>query len=324
MKRPDSKAEGPSLRKGGSRLRQEIWSPSTESVAKTVVGDIDAMLGYWDKNQRCRFANAAYLKWFGREPRDMLGIPIHELLGPIYDLNLLHIRSALQGEVQVFERTIPLPDGSVRHTIASYYPDVSNGTVNGFSAHVTDVTRMKEMELELIAARRQAEHLATHDYLTGLPNRVQLTDRIQSAITRAKLTGGLAAVIAIDMDGFKLINDRYGHDMGDQVLKELAQRMQRAARPLDTVTRLGGDEFIYVAVEMNACDDLYRAVNRMRMTVFQQLTYRKAIFHPTFCCGVAVYPWHGASPVELLARADRALYTAKRKGPGEIFYSRAT
>ena len=303
---------------------QDLWSAGTESVAKTVVSGIDAMLGYWDKNQRCRFANAAYRTWFGSSPKDMLGIPIHELLGPIYELNLPHIRSALQGELQVFERAISLPDGSVRHTIASYYPDISNGAVNGFSAHVTDVTRIKQMELELVAAREQAERLATHDYLTGLPNRVQLTDRIQSAVTRAKMMGGLAAVVAIDLDGFKMINDRYGHELGDLALVELAQRMQRAIRPLDSVTRLGGDEFVYVASDLNACDDLHRAVNRIRMTVFQRLNLRKAVLHPTFCCGIAVYPWHGASPIELMARADRALYVAKRNGQGELAYARLT
>lgn len=292
-----------------------------KEAAMTVLGGVDAMLGYWDKNQRCRFANAAYQTWFGRSPKDLMGLPIHELLGPLYELNLPYIRAALQGEVQVFERTIPLPDGSIRHTIASYHPDVSCGTVRGFSAHVTDVTRMKEMELELAVAREQAERLATHDFLTGLPNRVLLTDRINAAMTRAKVTGGLAGVIAIDFDGFKMINDRYGHDMGDHMLRELAHRLLRVTRGSDTITRLGGDEFIFLATELNACDDLQRAINRLRLTVTQPITHRKAVFHPSFGCGVAVYPWHGHTPVELLARADRALYAAKRKGPGEIAYA---
>jgi diguanylate cyclase (GGDEF)-like protein/PAS domain S-box-containing protein len=293
-------------------------------MALTVVSGIDAMLGYWDKDLRCRFANSAYQTWFGRSPNDLRGLPMQELLGPLFELNLPYIRSALQGEVQVFERAIPLPDGTVRHTIASYYPDVSNRTVNGFSAHVTDVTRMKKLELELTAAREQAEHQATHDYLTGLPNRVLLTDRIAAAVTRAKMTGGLAAVVAIDFDGFKMVNDRYGHDMGDHVLKEIGRRMQRATRATDTVTRLGGDEFIFLASELNACDDLQRAVNRLRLTVGQPIIHQRAKFQPSFCCGIAVYPWHGSSPIELLALADRALYVAKRKGPGKIAYARTT
>ncbi len=302
---------------------QPVVRDETEA-AMTVVGGIDAMLGYWDASQRCRFANEAYRKWFGRTPQELVGLPIQELLGPLYELNLPYIRAALEGEVQVFERTIPLPDGTVRHTIASYYPDIANRTVRGFSAHVTDVTRMKRLEMELATARERAEHLATHDFLTGVFNRVDLTARIQAAMTYAKMKNGLVGVVAVDFDDFKMINDRFGHDVGDAVLKETARRMERATRATDTVTRLGGDEFIYLATELDACDDLHRTVNRLKMMVSQKWSYKGADIEPSLCCGIAVYPWHGKSPVELLARADRALYAAKRSGPGEVAYARLT
>jgi len=292
-------------------------------VAKRVLHGIDAMLGYWDRRERCRFGNSAYRDWFGISPADLLGLPIRELLGPLYELNLPHIRAALKGEPQVFERAIPMPDGSVRHSIASYHPDVSNGVVQGFTAHVTDVTRMKLLELELQAAKEQAERLATHDYLTGLPNRVQLTERIQAAITGAKLSGGLAGVVAIDFDGFKKINDMFGHDMGDLVLKELARRMRASIRATDTVTRLGGDEFILLTTDLNVSDGIDRAINRLRLTVCQPLHHKGATFNPRFSCGVAVFPWHGTTPLELMVEADRALYRAKRKGPGRIAFARS-
>jgi len=293
----------------------------SEDLARKVVQDTDALLGYWDRNERCGFANLAYQSWFGISPGDLYGLPKKELLGPLYELNLPHICAALRGEPQVFERAISLPDGSIRYCITSYHPDISNGVVQGFSAHVTDVTKMKLLELELLAAREDAEHLATHDYLTGLPNRVHLVERIQAAIARAKVSSGLAGLIAIDFDGFKKINDMFGHDIGDHVLREVARRMKTALRETDSVTRLGGDEFIMLATELNVCDGLHRAINRLRLIVSQPLLHKGATFHPRFCCGVSVFPWHGATPIELMVKADRALYKAKRKGPGNTAFA---
>jgi hypothetical protein len=116
---------------------------------------------------------------------------MQELLGPLFELNLPHILRVLEGEVQIFERDIPLPDGSVRHSLASYYPHFVAGTVVGFTAQVADVTRMKELERELLAAKLQAEIFANHDYLTGLPNRVQLEDTIAFAISQVRRLGAL-------------------------------------------------------------------------------------------------------------------------------------
>lgn len=302
-------------------LHQDLFPERSDDLAIRVVHNIDAMLGYWGRDLRCRFGNAAYRTWFGISPADLRGMPIARLLGPLYELNFPHICAALEGTPQVFERPITLPDGSVRYAMASYQPDIFNGVVQGFSAHVTDVTRMKMLELELQSARDSAEQLATHDFLTGLPNRVKLTERIHSAIANAKTTGGLVGVVAIDFDGLKVVNDIYGHDIGDAFLKEIARRMKSAIRITDTVTRLGGDEFIFLATELDACDGLHRALNRLRLTVCQPWKHKGAELKPSFGCGVAVYPWHGTTPVHLLARADRTLYKAKKQGPGRVVFA---
>jgi len=303
------------------------WRTSTSlpnnnlDFALKVTQSIDAMVGYWDRNQRCRFANPAYQDWFGISAKEMMGIPISELLGPIYELNAPFIRGALSGETQVFERAISVPDGTVRYSLASYHPDVVCGQVHGFTAHVTDVTRMKLLEMELLAARERAERLATHDYLTGIPNRVLLMDRIEEAIAHAKATGGLAGIILIDFDEFKKVNDCYGHDLGDHFLKEMAARMRRAIRSSDSVTRLGGDEFVFIATDLNVTDSLHAALHRLRLIGFQQLRIRGITFHPRFSCGVAVYPWHGSSALELMAQADRAMYAAKAQGSGGLSFA---
>lgn len=129
-------------------------------LALSAINRIPAMVAYWDAEQRCAFANNAYLEWFGRTPQEMIGISMLELLGPvIYQLNLPYIKAALAGKVQVFERKIPLPRGGTRESIATYIPDIADDEVRGFWVHVADVTMLRERETaleEAIAERDKA------------------------------------------------------------------------------------------------------------------------------------------------------------------------
>lgn len=290
-------------------------------IALNVVDHVDALLGYWDRDLRCRFANAAYRTWFGRSRDEVLGMPMQELLGPLFELNLPHILKALSGEVQIFEREIPLPDGSVRHSLASYYPDIVGGEVIGFSVQVADVTRMKELEQELQAAKLKAEMLAHHDFLTGLPNRVRLEDTIAFAISQAKALGGIVGVALIDMDGFKCINDTFGHKVGDEVLLEVANRMKSVLRDVDTVARYGGDEFILVARDLGSVEDLRRIVERLVYAVCRPWPHQGTDLVLSLSCGVSSFPSNGASTQELLAAADAAMYQAKGLDKTQIVFA---
>ncbi|HVY22594.1 MAG TPA: PAS domain-containing protein [Steroidobacteraceae bacterium] len=138
-------------------------------AALVAVNHISAMVAYWDSNQQCVFSNNAYREWFGRTPEEMVGMSMRELLGPLYPKNLPYILAALKGEKQVFERRIPLPGGEVRDTIATYTPDIFDGTVRGFWVHVADVTsiRQRETELERTIQERDAA-LAEVRTLRGL------------------------------------------------------------------------------------------------------------------------------------------------------------
>lgn len=118
-------------------------------VAQFVLDQVPAMVAYWDYNERCVFANSAYQVWFGRKPEEMPGITLRELLGPLYLPNLPHIQAALRGEPQAFERRIPLPDGTVRESLATYTPHVVHGNVWGFTAHVADATDLASRERAL-------------------------------------------------------------------------------------------------------------------------------------------------------------------------------
>jgi len=125
-------------------------------AALRVANQISALTAYWDANERCLFANDAYRHWFGREPGEMIGMSLRDLLGPLYQKNLPYIRGALAGKPQVFERQIPLPGGGYRDSIATYTPDIVDGVVRGFAAHVADVSGLRQREAALAAAIRES------------------------------------------------------------------------------------------------------------------------------------------------------------------------
>jgi len=147
----------------------DIQSADPAQLALRAVNQISAMVAYWDSEQRCLFSNEAYREWFGKNPAEMLGMCLQDLLGPLYALNLPYIQGALRGEPQQFERNIPLPQGGAKDSIATYTPDIEDGVVRGFWCHVADVTplRMREAQLQRAISERD-EALAEVRTLRGL------------------------------------------------------------------------------------------------------------------------------------------------------------
>lgn len=136
---------------GGKPKRHDnIMNTNQNSLAIKVADHIAAMIAYWDKNLICRFANSAYSNWFGKTKEEMIDkMSVIELLGPLYEKNRPYIEGVLNGEIQTFEREIPLPSGGTKHSLANYYPDIVDGQVAGFFVHVADVNELKLLELEL-------------------------------------------------------------------------------------------------------------------------------------------------------------------------------
>ncbi len=124
-------------------------NPQTATAALRVVNHISAMVAYWDADQKCVFSNDAYRSWFGISPDEMVGMSMEKLLGPLYQKNLPYVQAVLAGKKQVFERQIALPNGEIKESIATYTPDIADGKVVGFSAHVADVTRLHQREAAL-------------------------------------------------------------------------------------------------------------------------------------------------------------------------------
>ena len=143
-------------------------SPPMENVdiALKVLDHLSAMTGYWNSDLICQFSNSAYSHWFGKSKEQMRGIYMRDALGPIFEKNLAHIQAVLRGELQIFEREVVIPDGSIRHSLMTYTPDIVDGKVCGFFVHVADVTPLKKVEFELAAAKEAAAAVAEQELST--------------------------------------------------------------------------------------------------------------------------------------------------------------
>ena len=161
---------------------------------------------------------------------------------------------------------------------------------------------------------RSMESWAMHDSLTGLPNRRLLMDRLSLAIAHAHRRKCTSTVIYLDLDGFKQINDNLGHDVGDQLLKIVAERLSAAVRQEDTVARFGGDEFVLVLWELSSADALDTLISKVLMAVSQPYHINGQIIHMTASAGVSIYPANGENLEMLIKKADIALYESKHIG----------
>jgi diguanylate cyclase (GGDEF)-like protein/PAS domain S-box-containing protein len=173
-----------------------------------------------------------------------------------------------------------------------------------------------------ITARRRAEakirHMAQHDPLTKLPNRFLFGDRLEAAIKRAERHDGRLAVVFIDVNEFKPINDTHGHKVGDQVLTTVAERLQSCLRKSDTVARLGGDEFVAILEEIASCEQMRPLLDKVSEAVNAPLVVDGITLQVTVSLGVAVYPDDSAEPERLVECADKAMYLAKQEGQSFI------
>jgi diguanylate cyclase (GGDEF)-like protein/PAS domain S-box-containing protein len=182
-----------------------------------------------------------------------------------------------------------------------------NGKISGAVIVFHDVTATQAMTNKMA-------HLAQHDFLTNLPNRVLLNDRIEQAIAIAKRRGTHLAVLFLDLDNFKHINDSLGHAIGDQLLQRIAQALRGCLRRSDTVSRQGGDEFLVLVTEDKSADDALPTAEKILKVVAAPHVIAKCELHVTASIGISVYPADGDDAETLIKNADTAMYQAKEKG----------
>jgi diguanylate cyclase len=192
-------------------------------------------------------------------------------------------------------------------------------------SHVVSLERVVTARTEsLEAANRQLRHLATHDALTSLPNRVLLDDRLAQAIAHSDRDGQSFAVLMLDLDRFKLINDSLGHRAGDAVLNEVARRLNTVVRNIDTVARVGGDEFVLVISPAPERKDAEETGGRANETLQMPMRIAGVDLHVSSSIGIAFYPADGPTAESLLAHADAAMYCAKQRGRNNLQYFSAS
>jgi diguanylate cyclase (GGDEF)-like protein len=164
------------------------------------------------------------------------------------------------------------------------------------------------------------EQMALHDSMTGLPNRDLFDDRLVHAIALAKRHGWTLAVMFLDLDRFKFINDTHGHAAGDWVLKEVAKRLLQHSRDEDTVCRNGGDEFLYLLMNPQGNENIGRIASTLLKTIGQPIDMGDLQAVVTASIGIAVYPHNGTTGEQLIRNADAAMYRAKRHVNGCVFF----
>jgi diguanylate cyclase (GGDEF)-like protein/PAS domain S-box-containing protein len=182
-----------------------------------------------------------------------------------------------------------------------------NNRVQHFVSVFADISQLKAHQAEL-------DRVANFDSLTGLPNRRLLTDRLQQSLLRARRSGKLSAVCLLDLDGFKAINDSYGHAVGDQVLVGIAAQLKTTLRAQDTLARMGGDEFVLLLNDLGTVDDCTHILDRVLQALRQPVQADGHLLRSSASIGVSLYPADDADPDTLLRHADQAMYLAKQVG----------
>lgn len=187
---------------------------------------------------------------------------------------------------------------------------------NALEEEIVERERLEHQLVSVKAQEESARHAAFHDPLTGLPNRVLFNDRLEHGLTQATRHGWNLAVMFVDLDEFKSINDLYGHDAGDTVLQTISKRLKKTTRVDDTVSRHGGDEFLYLLMEINNIRDatlvakkIIKAIQKPCNIGTRDLVIRASI-------GISIFPKNGKSADDLIKSADKAMYQAKRLKSG--------
>lgn len=290
------------------REREDRLRLILESTAEAIYGI--------DLEGRCTFCNPACVRLLGYHTAE-------ELLGKHIDALIHHSRPEGQplgldqcataqtlrqkSGVHVDSEVLSRADGTSFPVEYWAYPQWKDGQVIGAVAAFIDITERKEVE-------ERVKYLAYYDAVTGLPNRTLLQDRLSKALADARRRKEKLAILFLDLDHFKVINDSLGHSAGDSVLKEVAARLKKWVRDRDTVARLGGDEFVVLLHQIKDIGDVGVAARRMLDTITAEIVVERRPLSIGCSIGISIFPDHGRDAVALTKNADTALYCAKEKG----------
>jgi diguanylate cyclase (GGDEF)-like protein/PAS domain S-box-containing protein len=292
-----------------ARKQAEQGLRNSAEKLRLFADNVPAMIVSWDENLRCRFANKAFAGFFDLAVEDTIGKHAREVLGEkVYREIECQFAQVLQGHSVTYQRIRMLPNGESRHLEVKLLPHIGDqGQVLGCFEVTTDITEHKLVE-------ERIQRVAHHDSLTDLPNRLLFNDRLDQTLSLAKRSARPFALLYLDLDNFKPVNDTLGHAAGDELLQAVAARIRRQVRESDTVARLGGDEFGVILPDIGRREEAESVAGKIIAALaapFRLGSEKQSVDIGT-SIGIAVYPADGQAADALVKAADAAMYRAKQ------------
>ncbi len=264
-------------------------------------------LAYLDQDLRHLRVNNTLTQLTGHAADHFVGRTVGDVHPEVADTLEPRLRAVFETGAPVVG--LPLADDEGRHFLVSYYPVHGGNKIVGLGASMVDVTELREAEARMAV-------LATTDPLTGLPNRRMLVEQLDLALGRARRLGTAVALLSVDLDRFKEVNDTLGHAFGDDVLAEVAKRLRAGARVSDVVARMGGDEFVVLLSDL-PIEEAQEIASGVRQRIFDELGHVVPVgpieVRVPASVGIALFPLEAPDADALLALADSAMYTRKRE-----------
>jgi diguanylate cyclase (GGDEF)-like protein/PAS domain S-box-containing protein len=289
------------------RKMSELRIAEGEERLRAITDNVPVLIAHLDTERRYVFANVVHQSWLGKAPEQMLGKTMEEAFGAVYLApQAAALEQAWNGQASQCEHDI-VRKKHTRIVHTTFLPQLRDGVVVGVYALTTDATASRQHERNLHA-------LAHTDTLTGLPNRRHFETALRGTAERASHAGRGAALLYLDIDHFKQINDQHGHAIGDAVLVEFARRLSASVRSSDLVSRLAGDEFTVLLDDVGGEADLELVARKILVAMETPFLLGGSPLRVGASIGAALAEESGAAPALLLEAADRALYSAKNAG----------
>lgn len=303
----------------GRDITERIKAEETHARLMAILEATPDLVAILEPDGRLRYLNGAGCR--------LLGLPAEENVEGRRLEDIFPTTTARQFTDHIFpaaqrdgtwsgEMQLPLANGEsmpLSQVVLTHHD--AEGNIEYLSTIGRDITERKRFEAEL-------QHHATHDRLTGLPNRFVLQDRFRNALELAQRYDCYVAVLFLDLDNFKRVNDSLGHAAGDTLLQHVAQRLSNCLRPTDTVARHGGDEFSLVVANLERIENVLSVLGKLRDEFDRPMLINGHEIYTTFSIGIALYPQDGNEIEDLLRHADTAMYSAKAAGANQYqFYS---
>jgi diguanylate cyclase (GGDEF)-like protein/PAS domain S-box-containing protein len=293
-----------------ARKRAETALRESEARYRLMAENSTDLISRSTLDGKIAYASDAVRNLLGYEPADVVGLEFRKLIHPD-DLHIINRAAAelASGGAQSFSYRVRRSDGTY-----VWFESTSRAILNPETGRTDEVVSVSRDISERRQAEEQIEYQAYHDALTGLPNRLLFRDRVTIALAHAKRQRTPVAVMFLDLDRFKFVNDTLGHSLGDELLRAVAARLRAVLREGDTIARMGGDEFTVLLADLKQVEDAAKIAQKLIDTIAYPFRVEGHELYVTTSVGIALHPDDGDTAESLLKNADAAMYRAKDAG----------